>query len=68
MLFAYAGCYADFLLFGLQLFDSNQATQIAGFDNVGLAMLSVFQAMTLSNWSFSMYRYGLLPHQFGLTA
>eukprot|EP00775_Hariotina_reticulata_P006841 gene6841-7059_t len=38
------------------LFDSNQATQIAGFDNVGLAMLSVFQAMTLSNWSFSMYR------------
>ena len=29
---------------------------MAGFDNVGLSMLSVFQAMTLTNWSFTMFR------------
>jgi hypothetical protein len=29
---------------------------MAGFDNVGYSMISVFQSMTLSNWSFSMYR------------
>ena len=28
----------------------------AGFDNVGFALLTVFQAMTLSGWSFIMYR------------
>lgn len=39
-----------------QLFSYSLATQIAGFENVGMSMLSVFQAMTLTNWSFSMYR------------
>ncbi|WIA07983.1 hypothetical protein OEZ85_007455 [Tetradesmus obliquus] len=37
-------------------FDKSTAREMAGFDNVGLAMISVFQAMTLSNWSFTMYR------------
>lgn len=40
----------------VQLYEYNTATQIAGFENVGMAMLSVFQAMTLTNWSFAMYR------------
>lgn len=29
---------------------------MAGFENVGLSMLSVFQSMTLTNWSFTMFR------------
>ncbi|WIA28050.1 hypothetical protein OEZ86_010635 [Tetradesmus obliquus] len=37
-------------------FDKSTAREMAGFDNVGLAMISVFQSMTLSNWSFTMYR------------
>lgn len=40
----------------LQEYEHSSATQIAGFENVGLSMLSVFQAMTLTNWSFTMYR------------
>ena len=28
----------------------------SGFDNVGFALLTVFQVMTLSGWSFVMYR------------
>lgn len=40
----------------LQLFPYSLATEIAGFENVGMSMLSVFQAMTLTNWSFTMYR------------
>lgn len=39
-----------------QLYPYSMSTQIAGFENVGLSMLSVFQAMTLTNWSFTMYR------------
>lgn len=39
-----------------QLYDYSLATQVAGFENVGQAMLSVFQSMTLTNWSFTMYR------------
>jgi hypothetical protein len=40
----------------LQLFDKSTAKEMAGFDNVGFSMISVFQSMTLSNWSFTMYR------------
>lgn len=40
----------------LQLFQKSLASDIAGFENVGLSMLSVFQAMTLTSWSFTMYR------------
>jgi hypothetical protein len=40
----------------LQLYEQSLATQIAGFENVAISMLSVFQAMTLSNWSFTMFR------------
>ena len=39
-----------------QLYPYSLATQVAGFENVGLSMLSVFQAMTLTNWSFTMFR------------
>jgi hypothetical protein len=38
------------------LYEQSLATQIAGFENVAMSMLSVFQAMTLTNWSFTMYR------------
>ncbi|KAF8072369.1 NaCP60E [Scenedesmus sp. PABB004] len=37
-------------------FPTSQAREMAGFANVGLSMLSVFQSMTLTNWSFTMYR------------
>jgi hypothetical protein len=40
----------------LQKFDTSTAREMAGFDNVGYSMISVFQSMTLSNWSFTMYR------------
>ena len=33
---------------------------VAGFDNVALAFLTVFQCMTLSGWSFFMYRWAHL--------
>lgn len=39
-----------------QEYPNSLAHAIAGFDNVGLSMLSVFQAMTLTNWSFTMFR------------
>lgn len=31
-------------------------TNVAGFDNVGLSFLTVFQCMTLSGWTYVMYR------------
>ncbi|KXZ54859.1 hypothetical protein GPECTOR_4g931 [Gonium pectorale] len=34
----------------------SNAVNIAGFDNVGLAMLTVFQSITLTGWSFTFYR------------
>ncbi|KXZ54857.1 hypothetical protein GPECTOR_4g929 [Gonium pectorale] len=34
----------------------SNAVNIAGFDNVGLAMLTVFQSITLTGWSFALYR------------
>eukprot|EP00878_Enallax_costatus_P031698 GHUV01034687.1.p1 GENE.GHUV01034687.1~~GHUV01034687.1.p1 ORF type:complete len:111 (-),score=15.04 GHUV01034687.1:170-502(-) len=53
---AAANSLCCFRLTTLQEFAASMSTQIAGFDNVALSMLSVFQAMTLSNWSFTMYR------------
>lgn len=44
------------LVSAVQEYEHSLARQIAGFENVGLSMLSVFQAMTLTNWSFTMYR------------
>lgn len=32
------------------------AVNVAGFDNVALSMLTVFQTITLNGWSFAMYR------------
>lgn len=40
----------------MQEFAQSQGREMAGFDNVAYSMLSVFQSMTLSNWSFTMYR------------
>lgn len=44
----------------LQFSDRSTAQDIAGFDNVAFAMLSVFQSMTLNGWSFSMYRWAVV--------
>ncbi len=32
------------------------AVDIAGFSNTGLSMLTVFQCITLTGWSFAFYR------------
>lgn len=44
------------LLLLLQFFLASNNVNTSGFDNAAIAMLSVFQVMTLSGWSFVMYR------------
>ena len=39
-----------------QLLEHQHTVNVAGFDNAGLAMLSVWQALTLTGWVFMMYR------------
>jgi hypothetical protein len=39
-----------------QAYEHSTALQQAGFDNVLLSMLTVFQCMTLNGWVYSMYR------------
>jgi hypothetical protein len=41
-----------------QEFASALNVNVAGFDNVAAAFLTVFQCMTLSGWSYIMYRWG----------
>lgn len=36
--------------------DSEYTVNVAGFGNTGVAMLSVWQALTLTGWVFMMYR------------
>ncbi|KXZ47565.1 hypothetical protein GPECTOR_34g724 [Gonium pectorale] len=38
------------------LLDEPRTVNVAGFDNTALAMLSVWQALTLTGWVFMMYR------------
>ncbi|KAG2432797.1 hypothetical protein HXX76_008531 [Chlamydomonas incerta] len=38
------------------LLQEQHVVNVAGFDNTGLAMLSVWQALTLTGWVFMMYR------------
>ncbi|KAG2448926.1 hypothetical protein HYH02_006274 [Chlamydomonas schloesseri] len=38
------------------LLEHQHVVNVAGFDNTGLAMLSVWQALTLTGWVFMMYR------------
>eukprot|EP00198_Chlamydomonas_reinhardtii_P001158 XP_001690493.1 voltage-gated Ca2+ channel, alpha subunit [Chlamydomonas reinhardtii] len=38
------------------LLEHQHTVNVAGFDNAGLAMLSVWQALTLTGWVFMMYR------------
>lgn len=40
----------------LQVLKRSSALTIAGWDNVGLSLMSVFQIMTLNGWSIAMYR------------
>lgn len=42
--------------FRLQAIGQWSPVQIAGYDNVAVSMLSVFQCMTLNGWVNSMYR------------
>ena len=39
-----------------QAFANGTNVNSPGFDTVGLALLGVFQSMTLSGWTYIMYR------------
>jgi len=40
-----------------QAFPTGTNINVSGFDNVALSFLTVFQCMTLSGWSYIMYRW-----------
>lgn len=41
----------------MQEFKEGTNVNVAGFDNVGFSFLTVFQCMTLSGWTYVMYRW-----------
>ncbi len=40
----------------MQVFQHSTATNTAGWDNLGLSLLAVFQCITLTGWTFITYR------------
>ncbi|GMH39581.1 hypothetical protein BSKO_07479 [Bryopsis sp. KO-2023] len=46
-------CPADYTC---QRFDKGTNIDVAGFDNIGTSMLTIFQCTTLGGWSYVMYR------------